>query len=221
MIEGVLFDSGGVLVRPKGDRWWPRWGFEEAVLRHFPSAAFTELDRALEPALAYAHSVHGNEDWHEFYRIVVEGLGLPASRALLDELVAFDPAEVVELYDDVVPCLAALRERGVRMAVVSDAWPNLRDMHRKLGIGSFFEGHAISAEVGCTKPDPRMYAAGAEVLGLPPESLVFVDDSPELVEAAMTLGYHGVALRRSGESPTSEIPWVKTLDEFGSRLDRM
>lgn len=48
--------------------------------------------------------------------------------------------------------------------------------------------------LGCRKPDPRMYAAGSDLLGLAPGDRLFIDDDPELVAAAVALGYHGVAL---------------------------
>jgi hypothetical protein len=51
-VRGILFDSGGVLVRPVGGRWNPRFDFEEILLAHHPSvqvdlfpAAFAAGDR--------------------------------------------------------------------------------------------------------------------------------------------------------------------------------
>jgi HAD superfamily hydrolase (TIGR01509 family) len=190
------------------------------VLAHLPSASFAELDAALVPAMAYMERVHPNEDWREFYRLVIEALGIPPTDALLDDIVSIQPASSVEIFGDVIPCLSALRARGIRMAVVSDAWPNLPEMHDALGIHQFFDGYAISALVGCSKPDARMYAEGARVLGLPPERLLFIDDRDDLVHAAITLGYHGVALRRSGEPPEHPVPWITTLDELPLDLDR-
>ena len=40
----------------------------------------------------------------------------------------------------------------------------------------------------------RMYAADSELLGLDPGDCLFVDDDPQLVSAAIQLGYHGAAL---------------------------
>ena len=66
-----------------------------------------------------------------------------------------DPATILETFPEVLDVLGELRTRGVRMAVVSDAWPNLPDLHAALGIDDFFEVYAISAVLGGTKPDPR------------------------------------------------------------------
>lgn len=58
-----------------------------------------------------------------------------------------------------------------------------------------------------------MYAAGSDMLGLAPDDCLLIDDDPELVHAAIQLGYHGVALTRAGEPPAS-VPAVTSLDEL-------
>ena len=35
-VQGVLFDAGGVLIRPAGGRWNPRHDFESILLTHLP-----------------------------------------------------------------------------------------------------------------------------------------------------------------------------------------
>jgi len=214
MLEGVLFDSGGVLIGPRGGRWWPIYGFEQAVLTYFPGASFAALDSALQPAFAYMEQVHPNEDWREFYRIVIQGIGIEPTGALLDDIAAIKPVDAVELFPDVLPCLERLQLRGMTMAVVSDAWPNLPEMHQAYGIHRFFKGYAISALLGCSKPDPCMYAEGARILDLPADKLLFVDDSDDLVQAAIELGYRGVTLLRSGKPPEYPVPWITSLDQL-------
>jgi HAD superfamily hydrolase (TIGR01509 family) len=218
MIEGVLFDSGGVLIGSRGGRWWPIFGFEDAVLSYFPAASFAALEEALVPAMAYMERAHPHEDWREFYRLVIAGLGFSAPDQLLDDIANIQPSDAVAVFDDVLPCLASLRQRGIRMAVVSDSWPNLPDMHAALGIRAFFDGYAISSVLGCAKPDPRLFDAGARVLGLDPAKLLFVDDCDDLVHAAIGLGYHGVALLRSGRPPEYPVPWITGLPELDQHL---
>jgi putative hydrolase of the HAD superfamily len=97
---------------------------------------------------------------------------------------------------------------------VSDNWAGLEDGYRELGIERYFAGFVISEVLGCIKLDPRMSAAGRELLGLDPGACLFVDDDPQLVAAAIRLGYHGVALRRGvGPTPTS-VPVITWLEEW-------
>jgi FMN phosphatase YigB (HAD superfamily) len=58
-----------------------------------------------------------------------------------------------------------------------------------------------------------MYAAGSDLLGLEPGACLFIDDDPQLVLAAIQLGYHGVALAREGR-PVSSVPMITTLDQL-------
>jgi HAD superfamily hydrolase (TIGR01509 family) len=106
--------------------------------------------------------------------------------------------------------LSDLKAIGVRMAVVSDNQPGLETLHDGLGLAHFFESYAISAELGCTKPDPRIYAHASDSLGLDPPECLFVDDVPRLVAAAIELGYQGCAVLRDG-SQADEIPTVSDL----------
>jgi putative hydrolase of the HAD superfamily len=64
--------------------------------------------------------------------------------------------------------LERLRAAGVGMAVVSDSWPGLESLYRQLGLDAYFQAFVVSAVLGRRKPDPRMYRAGSDALGLPP-----------------------------------------------------
>ncbi|MER5185353.1 HAD-IA family hydrolase [Streptomyces sp. NPDC002896] len=81
-----------------------------------------------------------------------------------------------------------------------------------MGIGQFFEAYAISAELGCRKPDPRMYHHASTALNLAPAQCLFVDDDPSLVAAAIRLGYAGRAVCRG--SATSDVPSIASLTEL-------
>ena len=85
--------------------------------------------------------------------------------------------------------------------------------YRELGLWHYFDAFAISALVGCWKPCERIYTTAIDELGLPPESLVFVDDWPENVAAAGRLGMRGVVISRYGKTPKTDLPVVTGLDE--------
>lgn len=212
----MLFDSGGVLVHPIGGRWNPRYDFEAILLSHHPDtpverlpAAFVAGQRLLD---ADSTTTANRTDYH---RAMLAVLGIAApSTALLRELEAPAAVPVVELFPDVRRVLERLRAWGVGMAVVSDNWAGLEDGYRELGIERYFAGFVISEVLGCTKPDPRMYAAGRELLGLDPGDCLVVDDDPQLVLAAIQLGHHGVALTRGGGPTPAGVPVITSLEEL-------
>jgi HAD superfamily hydrolase (TIGR01509 family) len=119
---------------------------------------------------------------------------------------------ILETFPEVLPTLRELRRRGVRMAVVSDAWPGLPTLHAALGMDGFFEAYAISAELGCNKPDPRMYRHASDALGLSPQDCLFLDDDPSLVTAAVALGYHGLAVLRDPGRTADQVPFIRSID---------
>jgi HAD superfamily hydrolase (TIGR01509 family) len=131
----------------------------------------------------------------------------------LAELEQPSAAPPVEPYSEVRAVLDELRAQGVPMAVVSDAWPDLADLLTRLGLRGYFTALVISALLGCRKPDPRMYRAGSDGLGLGPADCLFVDDDPELVRAAVALGYQGLAVVRAGQPP-ADLPWIATLADL-------
>ena len=109
--------------------------------------------------------------------------------------------------------LERLRAGGVGMAVVSDSWPGLEGLYRQLGLHQYFQAFVISAVLGCRKPDPRMYRAGSDGLDLTPDECLFVDDAPDLVAAAIELGYGGITIIHAADPPPA-VPWIASLEDL-------
>ncbi|MFI6446246.1 HAD family hydrolase [Kitasatospora sp. NPDC050543] len=211
-LRAVLFDSGGVLMQPIGGRWNPRADFEQTVLAHAPSITPEQFAAAITSGDHFFAASSSTPDHDDYHRVMLHHLGVdPTSRLLADLRREVPPSLLLETYPDVEETLEELSRRGVRMAVVSDAWPNLPALHAGLGIDRFFEAYAISAVLGCTKPDPHMYHHASDALDLAPAECLFVDDDPELVAAAIRLGYAGRALCRDSAVP--DVPSLTSLTE--------
>ncbi|MER7172690.1 HAD family hydrolase [Streptomyces mesophilus] len=206
-VSAVLFDSGGVLMQPLGGRWNPRADFEPTVLAHSPGITDGQFAEAVAAGDRFLDAATDTPPYDDYHRILLDHLGIEGTPGLLAELSReVDPATVLEVFPDVLGTLDELGRRGVRMAVVSDAWPELPALHDRLGLGGYFEAYAISAVLGCNKPDPRMYHHASEALGLAPAQCLFLDDDPELVAAAIALGYEGLAVSRPGAPAGGAAP---------------
>ncbi|MFV5997734.1 HAD family hydrolase [Streptomyces sp. NPDC056231] len=137
-------------MRPIGGRWNPRADFEETVLAHDPSITNDRFAAAIVAGDRFFAGLSSTPDYDDYHRVVLRNLGIEATPQLLADLRREVPVDrVLELYPDVRKTLEELSQRQVRMAVVSDAWPDLPGLHAALGIHHFFEAYAISAELGC------------------------------------------------------------------------
>ena len=210
----MLFDSGDTPIRPVGGRWNPRFDFAEIVLRHLPGLAVESFPPAFAAGQQVLDAGPATPSLAEYHRAILGALGVRRPpRELLWELEQPGTRPLVEPFAEVPGVLERLRAGGVGMAIVSDNWPGLEGLYRQLGLHTYFQAFVTSAELGCRKPDPRMYRAGSDALGLPPRECLFVDDDPDLVAAAIGLGYGGTAIIRGAEPPTA-VPWIGTLEDL-------
>lgn len=176
----MVFDIGGVLSAPEGA---------------LPAVAAAlglpveELDRVYwHPRDAYDLGGPLTEYWHA----VGAGLGLDLSgRAVeLDEVDARQWATLGSaaeaLLEEVVE---AVRAKGLQLAVLSNAPASMEGVVRASTWSDPFDLLVFSAAVGAAKPDPAIYEAVEQGLGLPGEQLLFFDDRPVNVEAARARGW--------------------------------
>lgn len=200
-------------MQPSGGRWNPRADFEQTVLASLPSITSEQFAAAIAAGDRFLTASSSTPGLDHYHRLMLRHLGVVPTSELLAELRReVPPAAILETFPEVVGTLEELSRRGVRMAVVSDAWPNLPDLHAGLGIGQFFEAYAISAVLGCNKPDPRMYHHASTALNLAPAQCLFVDDDPSLVAAAIGLGYAGRVVCRG--AVTTAVPSIASLAEL-------
>lgn len=219
-IRGVLFDSGDTLVYPQAGAWFPRQEFIDAFELHgIEGIDLSGLDNAIEKGKRYLNDHHHlttedeeRDQFWMYYTIVLGELGiLSPSKELVDTLML--PAEGVymEAFPDTKSTLEALRGRGLKLGIVSDNWPSLDRRYRTLGLRDYFDAFVVSAILGCWKPCELMYTTAMDQIGLPAESLMFVDDWPANVDAAVKLGMNGVVMSRDGIRPKTDLPWVSDL----------
>jgi putative hydrolase of the HAD superfamily len=125
----------------------------------------------------------GRVEEEVFQERLCEALEMDAAKArtLIDRLFAGAQAD-----DAMVAAVRAARAAGVRTGLVSNSW-GTRRYPREL-LAELFDGIVISGEEGIRKPTPAIYALGADRIGLPPESCVFVDDLPFNLDPARELG---------------------------------
>lgn len=88
--------------------------------------------------------------------------------------------------------LAGLRPR-YQTALLSNSFVGARrEEEKRLRLSEITDLIVYSHEVGCSKPDPRIYAITCEQVGCQPEEIVFLDDAERNVAAAREYGIHAI-----------------------------
>ncbi|MEU0036379.1 HAD-IA family hydrolase [Streptomyces sp. NPDC006333] len=99
----------------------------------------------------------------------------------------FQPA-AWRLYLDALDVLRGLRERGVRIAVVSNVGWDLRPVFDALGLTPYIDANILSYEVGVHKPDPRIFRLACDRLGVNPAEALMVGDERQKDGGAEAVG---------------------------------
>jgi putative hydrolase of the HAD superfamily len=218
----VLLDAGGVFVLPDPDR----------ILGAFTRAECSVPREVLADAHYRAAARFGihldveacwTEAWLEYLQAYIDECGVPQDRR--DEAHRHLDSEFADaaLWVDPVPGsregLQALADAGVRLGIISNAdgmmGPRLAQLELCQvgpGIGVDIECVVDSGNVGVMKPDPRIFQAAIDLLGLEPDQVWYVGDMPAI---------DVVGARRAGIRPYLMDPLGLHLDAGYERISSL
>lgn len=132
----------------------------------------------------------------------------------------FAARNAVTPYDDVLPGLHKLRQQ-VRLGTISNGNADLE----VIGLAHHFEVSLAASHFGSAKPDPAIFRAACQALGVDPHEAVYVGDDLALdVAGAQQAGMRAVWMNRSGKAvpPGAAMPDAicATLDELLAWLEQ-
>ncbi|MCB8967866.1 MAG: HAD family phosphatase [Ardenticatenaceae bacterium] len=178
MIQAVIFDFGGVLVRTPDRSSRKQW--EDKL-----GLAEWESEQIVFNSEMGIKAQCGEVSDAALWQWVGARLALSA-----DELAAFQEAFWA---GDVLDTALIDAIRGLRpfyqTAIISNAADGLRQaLHTTYPIADAFDLIVVSAEEKVMKPKPDIYLRTLERLGRQPEEAVFIDDFAHNIAAARQLG---------------------------------
>jgi HAD superfamily hydrolase (TIGR01509 family) len=107
-----------------------------------------------------------------------------------------------DLYPDALPCITALRERGITVGVVG----NMGQRHESF-IAPHVDWVGSSERWGVSKPAPEFFTRVAQELGRPPHAIAYVGDRVDNdIAPALALGMQAVHIRRGPHGSVDEAP---------------
>jgi putative hydrolase of the HAD superfamily len=230
-IEAVFFDAGETLLSPN-----PSWSdiavdvlgerghsitvdqMREAwrhVGNHFIDAA--------EAGVMFSVSAEASKKfWTKLYLDQLEFLHIDDEGAALVLYETFSNPENYRLFDDTVPTITALKDRGLVLGVISNFESWLRDMLARFELLDLFDVVAVSGDLELEKPDPRIFEWAMDEAGVEPRASLHVGDSPNFdAQPAHDLGMTGVLLDRHGRWTELDAPYpvISTLGALTALID--
>ena len=208
MIRALLFDAGDLL-------------YYRAERGKF----FTEFLEGLEidPEEKYAseryllrqQAYRGEIDQEEYQKRILNLYGIADPEQIACGLAAMKKDENnVQFFEGVRESLIALKEKGYLLGIVTDT---ANPLHAKLnwfergGFGHVWDAITSSLDIGVRKPDPKIYYAALEQLGVTVEQTVFLGHKKLELEGARAVGMRTIAFNYD-EDATADYYIEKFVD---------
>jgi putative hydrolase of the HAD superfamily len=219
--DALLLDALGTLVRLEP----PAPPLRRELARRFGvSISARQAERALAAEIGYyrAHLQDGRDEasLRALRRRCAAVLrdALPSALAGV-EIEALTEALLSSLqfsaFADAPPALAAARDRGQRVVVVSNWDVSLVEVLARIGLEQLVDAVVTSAGVGVRKPAPAIFEAALAAAGCSAEHAVHVGDSvAEDMAGARAAGVRAVLLRRDGEPGPAGLKTIASLAEL-------
>jgi putative hydrolase of the HAD superfamily len=219
VLRAVVFDVDYTLVKPGPDL-GPE-GYRRLGERHGLVLDPARYDEARRAALAtlerHPELDHDDEVWVLFTQRVIEGMGGEGDTyaAAFEMERAWVHADHFDLFEDTLPVLVGLRERGLRIGLLSNTARDLDEFvaHHGLDVDAVLS----SRTHGKTKPHETIFRRMLELLDVPPHEAVMVGDTLEDdVEGARAVGMRAVLVDREGRYPEQ-----RTLPDLRGLFDEL
>jgi len=204
-------------------------GGDAAIARETVALAYDVADAAFNKVWKEHHVT-----WtlRERLRVLLDGLGRDLPENVFDRLVEAQEVMEIEVPPDPVEGIAeALADlnRRYKLCVISDTIVSPGRVLRRLlahhGLEQYFTAFVFSDEIGCSKPDPRMFHAAAERLGVDPSAMVHIGDRDHNdVKGPQALGMKAVlfaGVRANDEATTSADAICRRHADLPAIIDRL
>jgi HAD superfamily hydrolase (TIGR01509 family) len=184
------------------------------ALAGIPVAAWEQEYALLSPPLN-----DGRMSKAEAFRQIMASCGVQADGDLVAEMVRRDQELLLanaRLYDDAIPFLTRLRDRGVKIAIVSNCTENTRAMLVATGVDTLADELVLSCEVRSAKPSPGIFRHALGRLGVSAEAALFVDDQARFCAGSVAVGIRAAQIVRGeldGQRPAEGVTVVRSLAE--------
>ena len=124
-----------------------------------------------------------------YWQAIGRDAGLALTGAQIDRLIENDVLMWSTLNEQMLTWVYAVQDAGFKIGILSNMGEDLlKYMRQEFGWLGRFDHHTWSCELNIAKPDPTIYLHTCEKIGVAPGEALFLDDKPENVRAAESVG---------------------------------
>ena len=231
MIKAVFFDLYQTLIRYDP----PREQLESKVLKEFGIDVAPEtIRRALVIADEFIYREHARWSiskrpaeekmavYTQYQRILLTEAGVDASEQLVAGVLGKMQQSDFKLvlFDDVIPALTQLKDRGVILGLISNVDSDITPLCDKLGLSSLLQIVVTSQDTGFNKPQPEIFQEALRQAGIKAPEAIYIGDQYQIdVIGAKEAGMKGVLLDRGDDfTKVTDCPRIQNLADLAEHL---
>jgi HAD superfamily hydrolase (TIGR01509 family) len=181
-INWVVFDLGGIVVPESGVLIEKEMSAYLSVFPHQLSSFTSKFKRELTT---------GKVSLLEMYSEIIRAWRLPL---LPDDVLKRHLdfyRQVSTRHDAEVVWLIETLKKNLGVACLTNTEKEIAEVCKETGLYDYFHKVFLSVDLGMQKPDREIYKKVVDNLGCSSENIIFIDDKPENVQAALDFGMIG------------------------------
>jgi len=188
-IQAVIFDMYETLVTQfSGPLYYGTQIAQDLGLApeaFLPGWRATEQDRAT-----------GKQTFEDTIEMLMKAHGIWSAekhRQVVQKRIAIQADCFHHLHPEILPMLSALKAKDIKIGLITNCFSEEAKLIRESELFPFFDAPCLSYELGVRKPDPAIYHACLEKLGIPAANALYAGDGGgQELETAGALGMWAV-----------------------------
>jgi putative hydrolase of the HAD superfamily len=175
MVKAIIFDLDDTLISEKQ--------YIESGFRHIAKLLSDRYDKKEIELYKVLNKLFINSPKNVFNRLF-ETFEIPYTKKQIIELVEEYRNHVpnIDFYNDVLPCLDVLKNKKIKMGVITDGYTNAqRNKLMTVNANNHFDEIVVTDELGREfwKPHPKAFEIMKEKLNVEFHEMIYVGDNPE------------------------------------------
>ena len=182
-IRLVLFDIGGVVIE-----WQDSWLYHQVAQKY--GIDENKLSKECETEIPRLHSgeIQESEFWKTIGKKINSEEIMSINRSFFYEIFKKE----IKLNHEVLSLVKKIKKKGFKVGVLSNLEKSTNLVLNELGMFEDFEFQFLSHRIGFAKPNKRIFEYVLKKIPFKKNEIIFIDDKPQNVKAAITLGINAI-----------------------------